>query len=201
MIMSGNAGPSSGGVRERKRQETRQRITSAALSLFTAQGYEATTLDAIAAAAGISRRTFFHYFKSKDDILLSLQGSLGDRLVTALAGRQPDEPPLAAVRGALLRMVAPFPLNELIVLDRLMRSSEAVQARKQAGYIQDEATLLDALRQGWPDESETGLKLVAMLCIGIARQALDAWSREGGKRPLSELLDEGFDAMAAIYGR
>ncbi len=60
------------GVRERKRRETLQRITDAGIRLFVEKGYEATTLDEIAAAAGISRRTFFYYFKSKDEILLSL---------------------------------------------------------------------------------------------------------------------------------
>jgi hypothetical protein len=44
------------------------------LKLFVANGYEATTLEAVAAAAGISRRTFFHYFKSKEELLLAWQG-------------------------------------------------------------------------------------------------------------------------------
>ena len=65
------------GLREEKRQQTLKRITQTALGLFARHGYEATTLDMIAADAGISRRTFFHYFKSKDDILLSQQAGLG----------------------------------------------------------------------------------------------------------------------------
>ena len=50
-----------GGLRERKRRDTLQRIAQTGLDLFIAKGYEETTLDDIAAAAGISRRTFFHY--------------------------------------------------------------------------------------------------------------------------------------------
>ena len=65
------------GTRERKRQETLRRITDAGVKLFSTKGYDETTLDEVAAAAGISRRTFFHYFKSKDDILLSLQRGMG----------------------------------------------------------------------------------------------------------------------------
>jgi AcrR family transcriptional regulator len=53
------------GLRERKKRETLQRIAETGLKLFIAQGYEGTTLEAIAEAAGISRRTFFYYFKSK----------------------------------------------------------------------------------------------------------------------------------------
>ena len=60
------------GWRERKRRETLQRIAEMGLKLFIANGYEATTLEAIAAASGISARTFFYYFKSKEDILLAV---------------------------------------------------------------------------------------------------------------------------------
>ncbi len=65
------------GVRERKRRETRQRIAETALRLFLANGYENTSLDTIAAEAGISRRTFFSYFKSKEDILFVWQSGGG----------------------------------------------------------------------------------------------------------------------------
>ncbi len=81
----GDANAASAGVR--RAQEARkllQRITDAGMRLFMARGYEATTLDAIAAEAGIARRTFFSYFKSKDDILMSLQSGMGDMIADAL---------------------------------------------------------------------------------------------------------------------
>ncbi len=59
------------GLRERKRRETLRRIAEEGLKLFLTNGYEATTLDEIAEAAGISRRTFFYYLKSKEEILLA----------------------------------------------------------------------------------------------------------------------------------
>ena len=58
-------------LRERKRRLTLDRIAEVGLKLFVENGYEATTLDAIAAASGISRRTFFYYLKSKEDVLLA----------------------------------------------------------------------------------------------------------------------------------
>ena len=61
------------GLRERKQRETRRRIAETGLKLFLANGYDATTLDAIAEAADISRRTFFSYFKSKEEIMLVWQ--------------------------------------------------------------------------------------------------------------------------------
>lgn len=184
------------GLRERKRRETLRRITDAGMCLFIEKGYEATTLDDIAAAAGISRRTFFYYFKSKDDILLSLQSGMGEMIVATLREAPQDQRPLTAVRNAILKVCAPFPADDMIAIDRLMRSSEAVQARKQASYVQHEQTLFAALREKWPgSERETALRLVAMLAIGATRLAFDALNREGGKRPIAELLNEAFDAL------
>ena len=201
MIDSSDPSAAPGGVRERKQRETRQRITEAGLRLFAVNGFEGTTLDTIAAEAGISRRTFFHYFKSKDDILLSLQGGAGDRLIAALDARAPDERPLTAVRRAVLGLFASWPHDDLLAIDRLMRSSETVQARKQAGYVRDEAILFAALRERWPVEDEAALRLVALLAIGIIRLTLERWSNEGGRRPIDDMLNDAFDALDAIDRR
>lgn len=186
------------GLRERKRRETLQRITEAGMCLFIEKGYEATTLDEIAAAAEISRRTFFYYFKSKDEILLSAQNAMGKMLVAELRKAPADQRPLAAIRGAILAVCAPIPADDMIAIDRLMRSSDAVQARKQASYVQHEQTLFAALRERWPaPERETSLRLIAMLAIGAMRLAFDMLSREGGRRPIVVLLNEVFDALEA----
>lgn len=186
------------GLRERKRRETLQRITDAGVCLFIEKGYEATTLSEIAAKAGIARRTFFYYFKSKDDILLSLQSGTGDMIVAALRDSPQDQRPLHAIRDAIVKVCSQIPADDMIAIDRLMRSSEAVQARKQASYIEHERELFAALRERWPEpERETGLRLVAMLAIGAVRLANDALSRQDGKTPFEELLHEAFDALEA----
>ena len=198
MPASDISNPLTEGLRERKRRETLQRITDAGMCLFLEKGYEATTLDDIAAAADISRRTFFYYFKSKDDILLSLQSGMGEMITGALRAETPDKRPLDAVRDAVIKACAHVPADEMIAIDRLMRSSDAVQARKQASYIQHEKALFEALRERWPaPERETGLRLVAMLSIGAIRLSFEALNREGGKRPVTALLQEAFDALKA----
>lgn len=79
---------------------------------------------------------------------------------------------------------------------RLMRQSEAVQARKQASYVEQEKALFAALRERWPEpERATGLRLVAMLAIGAMRLAAEAFNREGGKRSMPDLMNEAFDAL------
>jgi hypothetical protein len=61
--------------------------------------------------------------------------------------------------------------------------------------------LFVALQDYWPGESETTLRLLALLAIGAARLSLDAWSREGARRPLGDYINETFDPIAAITGK
>ena len=183
------------GLRDRKRRETAQRITDAALSLFLDRGIEATTLDDIAARADISRRTFFSYFRSKDDILLSMQSGMGQTLATALQAEPQDKRPLHALRDATIRSAAPYPAAEMLAIDRLMRSSPAVMARKQASYIAHEEVLFAALCEKWPDRDRLSLRLLSLLAIGAIRLSLEAFNRAEGRQPLPDLLAETFAAL------
>ncbi|GGB20726.1 TetR family transcriptional regulator [Sphingomonas metalli] len=200
MVYSAGMLPSSG-VRERKRRETLWRITDAGVRLFIAQGFDGTTVDEIAAAAGISRRTFFHYFDSKDDILLSLQSDVGDLYAAEVRRAPGSQSPFALVRDAALRVCAAFPHDDMLALDRLMRGSASVQARKQASYRQQEDALLAALRERWPDpERETRLRVLAMVAVGATRLASETFNREGGARPFDAVLRAAFDAVTAEFG-
>ena len=139
------------GLRARKRRQTRQRIAEAGLRLFRKNGFEATTLDAIATAADISRRTLFHYFDSKEAILAAWESGVEDAFRAALAEGSPDAIPLDAIRDALLAVIGRYETDEAIAIDRLMRSTEALRARKQANYERQEQTLFSALVARWPD--------------------------------------------------
>jgi AcrR family transcriptional regulator len=87
------------GLRERKKARTRAAIQAAALSRFREQGYDATTVQQIAAAAEVSESTFFRYFRTKAEVVLWDEF---DPLVVEEFGRQPAGlSPVAAVRGAL----------------------------------------------------------------------------------------------------
>ena len=96
------------GARARKRRETRQHIAETGLRLFLTNGYENTTLDSIAAEAGISRRTFFSYFKSKEDLLFIWQSEAWGAVWRDLLAVSPDEQPLDAVRGVFIRHLAHY---------------------------------------------------------------------------------------------
>jgi AcrR family transcriptional regulator len=180
------------GKREEKRQETSRRIAEAALSLFIEQGYDGTTVEAIAAAAGISRRTFFFYFKSKEEILLAwnMDGFI-DELGKAFETHEATAAPFELVRAALPALVARFETRKSIVVDRLMRSTEALRLRKQAWYMRLEERLFETLRSHWPEaHRRPALRLVAMTAIGTMRVSMERWREESGVRPLADYLRE-----------
>jgi AcrR family transcriptional regulator len=187
------------GLRERKRQETLQRIAETGLKLFVANGYEATTLEAVAAAAGISRRTFFHYFKSKEELLLAWQGTgFEQALRPAIMEEFPDQNPLDAALNCLLKLVSRYETDESIIVDRLLRSTEALRARKQAVYVDIEQALLGAMCELWPEpKRRASLRIVAMVSIGAMRLAVETWRQENGKRSLAKYLRESFATLKA----
>ncbi|KAB8140356.1 TetR family transcriptional regulator [Chloroflexia bacterium SDU3-3] len=187
------------GVRERKRRETRQRIAETGLRLFLSSGYEQTTLDTIAAEAGISRRTFFSYFKSKEDILFVWQSAGWAIAQQDLLAASPDEHPLDAVRDVFIRHVAPYTNSQMQAIDRLLRSSEPLRARKQAFYEEQERTLFATLCQIWRQpQRRPELRMVAMACIGAIRLSLEAWSQQDTPdKPLPDVIRESFAALRA----
>lgn len=89
-------------LRQEQRDFAGAEITRRAISLFIERGYDEVTVDEIAAAAGISARTFFRYFPSKSDVLRQHQRFLFDRLTQALTARPPQESPSVALRKAFL---------------------------------------------------------------------------------------------------
>jgi AcrR family transcriptional regulator len=195
LVMESSA-PKEERPRERKRRETLHRIAEQGLKLFLTRGYEATTLDAIAEAAGISRRTFFYYFKSKEEILLAWQdGGFTETLRTAVLEQSTRQSPLNAVKNALLELTIRFQADykQTRVIERLMCANESLRIRHQAKYVEKEQAVFDALCQMWPQpKRRPALRIVAMMSIGALRLAIDNWNRDQGKRPIATYLKEAF---------
>ena len=185
------------GLRERKRRETRQRIAEAGQRLFLVNGYDATTLDAIAEEAGISRRTFFSYFKSKDDVILFWQEADSAGLIADLLKTSPDVAPLDAVRDVMVKRIARYTTEQMTAVDNLMRSSESLLARKQTYYAEQEQAVFNALCEVWRQpERRPALRMVAMVSIGAMRLALQAWRDQTGQRkPVARFLQNAFDSL------
>jgi len=189
------------GLRERKRHDTSQRIIEQGLRLFLKYGYEGTTVDAITEAADISRRTFFHYFKSKEDILLAAHDSgFREALRPTLLEASPAQPPLDAVKTCLIKLASRYETRESVVYDRLMQSTEALRARKEAVFVEAEKILLDAMCELWPSPGRRDeLRLVAMVAMGTLRLALEKWKQNDAARPLAHYIRQSFALLAKQF--
>ncbi|MCX8475357.1 MAG: helix-turn-helix domain containing protein [Sphingomonas sp.] len=190
------------GWRERKRRETLKRVAETALKLFGEKGYEATTLDAIAEASGIAKRTFFHYFKSKEEVLAAWQAGLPTAFRAAILAEPTDQSPLEAVRNVLTRMPAHFNADQALLIDRIIRSSEQLRAGNLAKYLRLEQAAFEALCELWPQpERRNALRAVAMASVGALRLAIDAFAEEGGRRPVADHVREAFGNLGAELPR
>jgi AcrR family transcriptional regulator len=187
------------GLRQRKRQQTRERLTRAAMVLFLERGFEATTLDEIAAAADISRRSFFHYFASKEDVVFAWQEESTAALIAAVAARPASESMLAAAENAILATVRQIKPGEAIAMARLKRDNPALQARDQVKYEKLERALAEALgKRAGHETEELQARLVAMIATGAMRIGAEFWADDGGCEKLEALVKRTFAAIQAI---
>jgi AcrR family transcriptional regulator len=185
---------------ERKRQLVRDELTESALRLLAFQGYEQTTVDQIVTAAGVSRRTFFRYFRSKEDVIIEFLSDLGDKLRGALAARPAAEPPMVALHRALDVFTETYAEHEekSLRLATITLTTPALLARyleRQAQW-RAEATAVLVERAG-ADADELTAALVAAVGFGAFDVALTAWVRANGAARLPDLIGDAFDRLPA----
>lgn len=144
------------GLRELKRQRTRQALIRAAMRLFEEKGYEQTTVAEIAAAAEVSTKTFFNYFTSKDEVLFPHLAGRIDAAVKVIAGRRPDDSMVDVLVRAMDRMLADAVTQELdgglasVRLPMIMTVPD-VQAATLHRYFLAETKLAEALQRAFPE--------------------------------------------------
>jgi AcrR family transcriptional regulator len=166
------------GRREQKREETRRRLTRAGQRLFAEQGFEGTSVDEIAAAAGVSRRTFFHYFGSKEDVVLSRHDDFERALLDAIRTAPPAEPILRVAEQAAIAALESFDAEEARLIEQLKRDTPALRTRDHGKYERLERAIAGALaeRAGTaPDDLRT--RLDAMVVAGVLRVGGEGWLR------------------------
>jgi AcrR family transcriptional regulator len=162
-----------------------------------AKGYDATTLDEIAAEAGISRRTFFYYFESKEDIILAYVEVFADALKAAVRESGASDTPLATVQDALTQVFGGIETSKLLAVVRFMSDSMTLGVRRRKD-LQFEQAIFEALCEIWPAKSRRArLRLVTMASIGAMRVAVGAWREQGGKRPLPGYIRTAFNDLRA----
>src|SRR3954453_12853568 len=125
------------GLRERKKQQTRELIAETARRLFGERGFEAVTVAEIARAADVSTQTVFNYFPTKEDLVYWRLGAFEAELLSAVREREPGEAGLGAFKRfilgqrGLLGQSDPAAYHALVGLTRTIAESPSLQAREQ----------------------------------------------------------------------
>jgi AcrR family transcriptional regulator len=180
------------GLRERKKQRTRETIAQTARRLFDERGFDAVTVDEIARDSEVSRKTVFNYFPTKEDLVFSGLELFEERLLEAIRKRRPDESILTAFarfitdsRG-LLAAEDPHAGERLRAVSRLIADSPALLAREQqihAGYTDALAALIAEETQARPDDVAPWVAANAMIglhkaLVGYVRRQVLAGERD-----------------------
>jgi AcrR family transcriptional regulator len=168
------------GLRERKKQQTREHIASTALGLFLERGFDAVTVAEIARVADVSEKTVFNYFPRKEDLVYWRLESFESELLTSIRERAPGESVLAAfgrfvlVQRGLLAEKDPEAVERLAALTRMITESPALLAREREifeRYTESLAALLAAETGSRPDDVEP--RAVAGALMGVHQALVD----------------------------
>ena len=187
------------GLRERKKQQTRDTIARVALELFAERGYEETTLAEIAEAADVSPRTIFAYFESKEEILFCDAPAELDQLRDALAHRPEGSTTIDALRGVLSSMDPPDELAKL--RKQIVTSSPALKLKMRARVAELEPVLVESFAKDLgSDPDDIRALLIAASATAAFTAVHDRLEAEAGARPTSHeramaIVDEVFEFL------
>lgn len=186
------------GLRERKKERTREAIQRAALSLIADRGYDVMTCEQIAAAAEVSSATLFRYFATKEDIVL--QDGYDPLIAEAVRARPAREDPLTAVRRGFANTFADVYQGDLEVIRQrtaLILSVPALRARSREQQESLVSHLSDALAERAGDSaSGLDIQVAAAVCAAAVSTAVERWARDGGDLPT--LVEAAFAAVDAL---
>ncbi len=189
------------GLRERKKKQTANRIETAAMDLFEKHGFDATTIDDIATAADISSRTFFHYFPTKEDVVLGDYAARLSRVTESLKEQPVDSLPWTALGVAFAEVANDYEVQHQQLRRRfqIMMTTGSVFARNlqlQAGW---EDAVTEALEERMNLRSDDILpRLMAASALGAMRSSVRHWLPTTDQS-LPDLVQDCFTQLEAGF--
>lgn len=183
------------GLRERKKEATRDALRHAAVRLYREQGPQEVTVEAICAQAGVSPRTFFNYFETKDEAVLAIDVS-AETMYQRIVDRPAEEAPVTALRAVFAERFAEVVRSEVFrertllirehpeLVPRLARSNKAFEEAVARGV---------ATRTGLPPE-DLYVRATASAGFAATRAALTCWQPDSGPG-LVELVHQAMDVL------
>ena len=185
--------------RARKKAATRQTIQEHALRLFLEKGFDATTVEEIATAAGVSHMTFFRYFKTKEEAAAS--DDYDELIAHLVAARPAGEPVLEKLRQAFAAAFAQIyaaDRAELLTRTRLILGTPALRGKLWDNQATTQQYIVSVLAEaGGRSEQDLGLQTVVAAGLAAAATAVRIWAENEDTVELPDLVDLAFAALGA----
>lgn len=185
-------------LRARKQQVVRDALSASAAHLFRTYGFEAVTVEQIATRAGVSRRTFFRYYGSKEDVMVEQLDQDGERLIEELAARPADEAPLLAIRNALIPAIEHGLKDPERTRDvtRIIRKTTALRRAlmERRNRMEERIAAIMVQRLGATRDDHTPI-LLAFLTRALNDTAFNAWY-DNETDDIPQLID---DLISRLY--
>jgi AcrR family transcriptional regulator len=192
--------PPQAGLRERKKARTRASIREHALRLFGEQGYQATTVEQIAAAAEVSPSTFFRYFPTKEDVVL--QDDMDTRMVEALERQPSGLGPIAAVRAATQEVFTSYSAADLDVIREttgLTFTVPEIRARALDEFARTIGVIAQALaKRAGRAPDDLAVRTMAGAIIGVIMSITMPWEGWSNRQTVEDTFQRIDQALALL---
>jgi AcrR family transcriptional regulator len=188
------------GLRERKKARTRASLREHALRLFREQGYQATTVEQIAAAAEVSPSTFFRYFPTKEDVVL--QDDMDTRMVEALERQPAGLGPITAARTATREVFASYSAADLDLIQEITTLTVTVpevRARALDEFARTIQVMSEALaeRSGRPAD-DLAVRTTAGAIIGVIMSITMPWEGWSDRQTITDTFSRIDQALGLL---
>jgi AcrR family transcriptional regulator len=193
------------GLRDRKKATTSQAIVDAAMKLFAGRHFADVSIDEIAVASGIARRTFFRYFPTKEDVFLDPRRLDRDYAAVAMRARAPGEDDVALVIRVLAeiqrRGFSMFKPEHQVELHRLTHFEPELAARSWLLMEQVRDVLVAGLvSQRFSRSEQFRARILVSSCIMVVDSGITTWIEGGMQEDLGALLQEGAEYVRRGFG-
>lgn len=192
-----NHGSEPRGLRERKKLKARRELERVAMELFEAKGFDQTTIREIADAADMSPRTFFRYFKSKEEVIFARTSEDVEALKARIRSRPESEAAYVTTRHAIIEWADRLQESKAEIAARVRLLAAAEALRRRAAQVQKDIAREVAAELGRrrsPTQAAPEA-LVASVCVQVIAAAVMEWTITDVDRPLRGIVREAFDRL------
>ncbi|WP_344870943.1 TetR/AcrR family transcriptional regulator [Allokutzneria multivorans] len=194
------------GLRDLKKERTRQALSDAAIALFLARGFDRVSVADVAAAAEVSKPTLFRYFDSKEDLVLHRAADHFGEAARVVRDRAPDQTPISALHQHFQRGLderAPTTglcdAPDVLAYHRLVFDTPGIAVRLRELTAEDTASLGEALRAAAPDDLMSRL-VAAQYAVVREILARENWAKLASGRTATDVHPEAAAAADAAFG-